>query len=160
MYYSIHIFHLLSSISIVRLYTSFAQIFYHSANKKRFKKRYGIDAEEVRFELTVSYPTTVFKTVALNHSATLPKSAAERQGFEPWVLVYPTHSLSRRARSATPASLPEPSMVLGSSPSRKGTWLHIRRGLISRFIQRWQGQGSSAKFANLTWITPRITAGR
>ena len=30
---------------------------------------------------------------------------AERGGFEPPVLVYPIHSLSRRARSATPASL-------------------------------------------------------
>ena len=31
-------------------------------------------AEAVRFELTVGYePTTVFKTAALNRSATLPK---------------------------------------------------------------------------------------
>jgi hypothetical protein len=29
-------------------------------------------AEGVRFELTVGYPTTIFKTVALNHSATPP----------------------------------------------------------------------------------------
>ncbi len=48
------------------------------------------------FEPTVSCDTTVFKTVALNHSATLPniardlattsvidKSLAEREGFEP-----------------------------------------------------------------------------
>ena len=34
------------------------------------------EAEEVRFELTVKInPTTVFKTVALNHSATLPDVA-------------------------------------------------------------------------------------
>ena len=31
-------------------------------------------AEAVRFELTDSCPSTVFKTVALNHSATLPDS--------------------------------------------------------------------------------------
>ena len=30
-------------------------------------------AERVRFELTVGFPTTVFKTGALNHSATSPK---------------------------------------------------------------------------------------
>ena len=29
-------------------------------------------AEVVRFELTIGCPMTVFKTVALNHSATLP----------------------------------------------------------------------------------------
>ena len=34
------------------------------------------EAEGVRFELTVKInPTTVFKTVALNHSATLPDVA-------------------------------------------------------------------------------------
>ncbi len=31
-------------------------------------------AEAVRFELTDSCPSTVFKTVALNHSATLPNA--------------------------------------------------------------------------------------
>ena len=33
-------------------------------------------AEGVRFELTVSFPTAVFKTAALNHSATLPDFVA------------------------------------------------------------------------------------
>ena len=33
-------------------------------------------AEEVRFELTVPFDTTVFKTAALNHSATLPNFGA------------------------------------------------------------------------------------
>ncbi len=33
---------------------------------------YELDAEEVRFELTIPCGTTVFKTVAFNHSATPP----------------------------------------------------------------------------------------
>ena len=47
----------------------------HSASLPRFHqiKKYSRLAEAVRFELTEGYqPSTVFKTVALNRSATLP----------------------------------------------------------------------------------------
>ena len=41
--------------------------------KKTPKRRFSDLAEAVRFELTEGYqPSTVFKTVALNRSATLP----------------------------------------------------------------------------------------
>lgn len=45
-------------------------------------------AEGVRFELTVGFPTTVFKTGALNHSATPPEALlifneVPRAGLEP-----------------------------------------------------------------------------
>ncbi len=41
---------------------------------KRPAGRFEIEvAEEVRFELTDPYGSTVFKTVAIDHSATLPK---------------------------------------------------------------------------------------
>lgn len=46
----------------------------HSASLPRFQQINNLRlAEAVRFELTEGYqPSTVFKTVALNHSATLP----------------------------------------------------------------------------------------
>ena len=48
-----------------------------------------------------------FESPSLRHKESRLSAAlvAERGGFEPPVLVYPIHSLSRRARSATPASL-------------------------------------------------------
>ena len=42
--------------------------------EQSFQTRKYQSAEVVRFELTVSFPTTVFKTAALNHSATLTKT--------------------------------------------------------------------------------------
>ena len=54
---------------------------------------------------------------------------AERGGFEPPVLVYPTHSLSRRARSATPASLQGfLDYRLGPPDTRLLGWGHLWRG--------------------------------
>ena len=44
----------------------------------RAKFDFFFRAEGVRFELTVPFGTTVFKTVALNHSATLPKNKPQR----------------------------------------------------------------------------------
>ncbi len=58
-------------------------------------------AEELRFELRVSCPTTVFKTVALNHSAIPPLNfyMAPQTGFEPvtkWLTaIYSTAELLR-----------------------------------------------------------------
>ena len=40
-------------------------------------------AEAVRFELTVGFPTPVFKTGTLNRSVTSPE-VEPLHGFEPW----------------------------------------------------------------------------
>lgn len=56
----------------------------------------------MRFELTGVLPPLVFKTSALNHSAMLPYSLAEEEGFEPSDPLR-GHYLSRVAVSATHA---------------------------------------------------------
>ncbi len=83
-----------------------------------------------------------FESPSLRHkrSRLSAASVAERGGFEPPVLVYPIHSLSRRARSATPASLqglPDyrweriGTRLLAQSRAQPSRWRH--GGMAERF---------------------------